>query len=174
MRYPPRDQSIVDAGTGSGCIAVALAVEFPDASVVAADISPAALEVARRNAKRHGVLDRVTFVESDLLSGLGGQADLIVSNPPYCRSVDAESLQPEVLRYEPHTALFAGPDGLDAIRRLFATAAPHLAPEGRLIVEFGFGQDAEVVRLAEATGWRVDAVKRDLQQIPRTIVLGRT
>lgn len=164
---------VIDVGSGSGCIAIALAVEFPNASVTGADLSAAALAVARRNAQRHGVQDRVTFVESNLLDAVRGRAELIVSNPPYCRTVDAGTLQPEVLRYEPHTALFAGPDGLDAIRRLFDTAGGHLARGGRLVVEFGFGQDAEVVGLAEAAGWRVIDVRQDLQRIPRVIVLGR-
>lgn len=165
---------IIDVGTGSGCLAIALAVEFPDAVVTAADISPAALQVAHRNAQRHGVQDRVTFVESDVLSAVSGRADLIVSNPPYCRNGDAPSLQPEVRVYEPLRALLAGADGLDVVRALFAAAADHLAPDGRLIVEFGFGQDADVVRLAQDAGWHVHAVKADLQQIPRVIVLGRT
>lgn len=164
---------IIDVGTGSGCLAVALAVEFPDASVVAADISDAALSVARRNAGRHGVQDRITFVQSDVLDSVDAVADLIVSNPPYCRTGDYESLQPEVHDFEPATALLAGPDGLDVVRRLFATAASHLAEGGRLVVEFGFGQDAEIARLAEAAGWRIHAVKDDLQRIPRVIVLGR-
>lgn len=166
-------QHIVDVGTGSGCIAIALAREFPGASVTAADISAAALAVARRNAVRHGVQERVAFVASNVLDGVDRVADLIVSNPPYCRTDDAATLQPEVSGYEPHGALFAGPDGLDVIRRLFDTAAAHLAAGGRLVVEFGFGQDAEIVRLADATGWRVLDVRRDLQQIPRVIVLGR-
>jgi release factor glutamine methyltransferase len=164
---------IVDVGTGSGCIAVALAVELPAAAVVAADVSAAALAVARRNARRHGAADRIRLVESDLLDGVAESADLIVSNPPYVSTADRERLPPEVARYEPHQALFAGEDGLDAIRRLVATAHGRLAPGGHLVVEFGFGQGSAVTALAADAGWRVVAVRRDLQQIPRVAVLGR-
>ncbi len=164
---------IVDVGTGSGCIAVALAVALPDVSVIATDVSPEALAVATRNARRHGVLDRTAFVESDLLAAVPGTADLIVSNPPYVPSADLPTLPPEVARHEPHRALFAGDDGLSAIRPLLETAGAHLAPAGHLVVEFGFGQAAAVTALAAGTAWRVVAVRRDLQQIPRVIVLGR-
>jgi len=164
---------IMDVGTGSGCLAVALAVEFPEATVTAADVSDAALRVARRNADRHGVGQRITFVTSDVLASVDGVADLIVSNPPYCRTGDYDSLQPEVHDFEPATALLAGPDGLDVVRRLFATAAPHLADDGRLVVEFGFGQATQIAQLAEAAGWRIHAIRDDLQGIPRVIVLGR-
>ncbi len=164
---------IVDVGTGSGCIAIALAVALADLSVVATDVSPEALAVATRNARRHGVVDRVAFVESDLLAAVPGTADLIVSNPPYVPSSDLPTLPPEVACYEPHRALFAGDDGLAAIRRLLETAGAHLAPAGHLVVECGFGQAGEVASLAAATAWRVIAVRQDLQQIPRVIVLGR-
>jgi release factor glutamine methyltransferase len=164
---------IVDIGTGSGCIAVSLAVALPAATLVAADISPAALAVARRNAERHGVRDRMTFVQSDLLEGVTGIADLIVSNPPYIASADVRSLPPEVVKYEPHVALFGGEDGLVAIRRLFAAASAHLAPGGHLVIEFGYAQESDVAALATATGWHVVEVRRDLAQIPRVIALRR-
>lgn len=164
---------IIDVGTGSGCLAVSLAVEFPAARVTAADISSAALAVARGNAMRHGVADRIRFVESNLLENVSDTAELIVSNPPYLADGDVANLQPEVAKYEPRAALAAGPDGLAVIRRLFAAAPARLAAGGRLVVEFGFGQDAEVAALAAAARWRVLDVRRDLQQIPRAIVLGR-
>ena len=164
---------IVDVGTGSGCLAVTLAVEFPAARVFATDISPASLEVARRNASRHGVAERITFVQGDLLDRVEARADLIVSNPPYVPSADADRLQPEVARYEPHSALFGGSDGLAVIRRLFAAAAGHLASDGLLVVEFGFGQEADVRGLAHAAGWRVVRIRADLQGIARTAVLRR-
>jgi release factor glutamine methyltransferase len=148
-------------------------VEFPKAHVVATDISAAALAVARRNAERHQVAGRITFVECSFLEGVSGTADLIVSNPPYLAETDVPSLQPEVSLYEPRQALAAGPDGLSAIRALLASAAPRLAAGGRLVVEFGFGQDVQVAALAAAHGWEVRDIRRDLQQIPRTIVLGR-
>ena len=164
---------IVDVGTGSGCIAVALAVALPGVEVVATDVSPAALAVAARNAARHGVQARIAFVHGPLLEGVEGRADLIVSNPPYVATAEAPTLPPEVLMFEPHGALFGGDDGLDVIRRLLQTAADHLAPCGRLVVEFGFGQAAAVSGLAAAAGWRLVAMRQDLKQIPRVVVLGR-
>jgi release factor glutamine methyltransferase len=164
---------VVDVGTGSGCIAVSLAVELANAAILAVDLSAGALAVAERNAARHGVRDRITFVESDLLDGVSGTADLIVSNPPYIASADALTLPPEVVRYEPHLALFGGGDGLVAIRRLLDTAPAHLAPNGRLVIEFGYAQESDVRELAVAKGWHVIAVRPDLAGIPRAIVLGR-
>lgn len=163
--------TIVDVGTGSGCLAVTLALELPRARVIATDVSPAALEVARANAARLGA--DVTFVECNLLDGFEGRADLIVSNPPYVPETLAGSLPPDVARYEPHGALFGGHDGFAVIRRLFTTAAPRLAEEGRLVVEFGFGQEADIRALAAAAGWQVDRIRTDLQGIPRTAVLRR-
>ena len=169
---PPR--RAIDVGTGSGCLAVALAREFPASQIIATDISGRALAVARRNATRHNVHRRVTFVRTSFLGGIGAPADLIVSNPPYVPDSAAPALAPEVLRHEPHTALFAGNDGLSAIRELLATAAAHLAPQGRLIVEFGFGQESDVLALAADQGWDALRVRGDLQGIPRTMVLGRS
>jgi release factor glutamine methyltransferase len=164
---------IIDVGTGSGCIAVALAVEFPRAQLVATDRSEAALAVARRNAARHGVDDRITFVHTDLLDGVGDDAQLIVSNPPYVSSADRATLQPEVGQYEPDAALFAGADGLDVIRRLLAAAPSHLADRGLMLVEFGFGQDAAVRAAAQDAGWTVARIREDLQGIPRVAALRR-
>jgi release factor glutamine methyltransferase len=172
-RARPPFSTIVDVGTGSGCLAVTLALEFPAARVHATDISPAALTVARRNAERYGVEARVTCIEGDVLAAIDEPADLIVSNPPYVPSGDAGQLQPEVERYEPHAALFGGDDGLAVIRRLIAEAPSRLAEGGRLVVEFGFGQDAGIRALAESAGWRVVRVRDDLQGIPRTAVLRR-
>jgi release factor glutamine methyltransferase len=166
-------RQVVDIGTGSGCLAVAIAHELPDVQVTAVDRSAAALEVARRNASRHGVSDRVQFLHGDLFDGASDPADLIVSNPPYVPEADAVSLEPEVVRHEPHIALFGGPTGLEVIDRLFAEAGHHLAPHGRLVVEFGFGQEAGVTRHAQDAGWTVLRVGEDLQGIPRTIVLTR-
>jgi release factor glutamine methyltransferase len=172
---PVRDavHRIVDVGTGSGCLAVALAIEFPSASVVAIDCSRAALAVAERNCTRHNVTKRVSVLESDLLNGLSGSADLIVANPPYVRNGDAPALQPEVGRHEPATALFGGTDGLGLIRRLLAEAPAHLADGGQLIFEFGAGQDDDVVDACRLAGWTVDHVREDLQGIPRVVVLRR-
>ena len=166
-------RTVIDVGTGSGCIAIAIARELPEARVLALDASEAALAVARRNADRLGVAERVTFAHSDLFEQVEAKADLIVSNPPYVPARDEPSLQSEVGRYEPHAALFAGEDGLAIIRRLFNDAPRHLAPTGRLIVEFGFGQEAAVRDAATAAGWSIERVGADLQGIPRSIRLRR-
>jgi release factor glutamine methyltransferase len=163
----------LDVGTGSGCLAVTIACELPDVRVTATDVSAAALAVARRNAQRHAVTERVTFLRSDVLEGVEGAADLIVSNPPYVPEREAAHMQPEVVRYEPHQALFGGLTGLDVIQRLFVEAPRRLAPDGLLVVEFGFGQGESVSELARETGWRVERIRNDLQGIPRTIVLSR-
>jgi release factor glutamine methyltransferase len=172
--FPDAPGRVIDVGTGTGCLAIALSREFPASHVIATDISAAALAVAGRNAGRHEVAARVSFVRTSFLSGIApGAADLIVANPPYVPNAAASVLAPEVVRHEPHTALFGGEDGLAPIREILATAASHLVASGRLILEFGFGQEPEVGVLAAAAGWRVLRVCEDLQGIPRTIVLGR-
>jgi release factor glutamine methyltransferase len=165
---------IVDVGTGSGCIAIALAVEIPGARIVATDVSPHALQVARRNAERHQVSDRITFVETNFLDGVDLGADIIVSNPPYVPSVSSLGLTPEVRDYEPAVAVFAGEDGLDAMRTVAAAASLCLAPGGFLVMEFGCGQDDCVVALVgEIADLELVKVRHDLQDIPRTIVCRR-
>jgi release factor glutamine methyltransferase len=172
---PARDtvRQIIDVGTGSGCLATALAIEFASAHVVATDSSAAALDVAQRNCSRHNVTNRVALVHTNLLDGISQSAGLIVSNPPYVPDADAPHLQPEVVRYEPSSALFAGDDGLDIIRRLFAATSEHLADGGRLIVEFGLRQEADLRDAARQADWTVDRIRRDLQGIPRVAVLRR-
>jgi release factor glutamine methyltransferase len=161
---------IADACTGSGCIGIAIATERPAASLLATDISAAALHVARRNAIRHGVADRVQFIQTDLLDGVGGPFDVIVANPPYVRSGDRNGLQPEV-REEPAVALYAGPEGLDAIARLVRDASPRLRAGGFLIFEFGLGQDLEIERLIRDNDQLAFVeLRRDLQGIARTAV----
>jgi len=162
---------VVDVGTGSGCLAVAIARELPDVHVTGVDRSEAALAVAQRNAGKHGVSGRVSVRQGDLLEGMTISADLIVSNPPYVPDGDVGSLDPEVVEHEPHIALFGGPSGTEVIHRLLQQAGCRLAPHGRLVVEFGFGQAGMVTRLAESSGWQVVRVREDLQGIPRTIVL---
>jgi release factor glutamine methyltransferase len=163
----------VDVGTGSGCIAITLALECPDARVVAIDSSAAALDVARENATRLGAGD-IEFRLGDLLTGLDAPVDLIVSNPPYVRECDRESLQPEVARFEPAGALFAGPDGLDVVRALVPAAAALLAPRGWLIFEFGNAQDDGVSAiLAAVPALDLVAIRPDLQGIPRCVVAQR-
>ena len=162
---------IVDVGTGSGAIAIALAVNLPQAEMVAADLSREALQVARENAARHGVAERIRFVESDLMDRVEGEFDALVSNPPYVASGDREMLHPEVREYEPATALFAGSEGLAIYRRLIPQAASALKQDGLLAMEIGLGQDAALAELL--VGWTAVRFVKDLQGIPRVVVARR-
>lgn len=162
---------IADVGTGSGCLAIALARELPRARVAATDICPDALAVAARNAARHRAADRVTFHHTDLLDSLPGPYDLIVSNPPYIPDAVIDTLAPEVSRHEPAAALRGGRDGLDTARRLVAAAADCLRPGGWLIMEVGAGQSGDAAGIARRAGLRVAAVRPDLQGIPRAVVM---
>lgn len=166
-------RTIVDVGTGSGCVSVALATELPGAAFTATDISGRALTIARRNAVRHRVADRIRFVRADLLAGLSVSADLIVSNPPYVPATTAARLHPEVARYEPSAALYGGDDGLQIIRRLLGAAGGHLTAGGRLVFEFGDGQEAAVQAAASEAGWHILNVRPDLQGVARIATLGR-
>jgi release factor glutamine methyltransferase len=168
-RYP---MVISDVGTGSGCLIIALALEFPGSEVVATDLSSRALEVARRNAVRHGVGNRVVLLETDLLPPLQ-RIDLVVSNPPYVPEAAAWSLPPEVREYEPHVALFGGPDGLDVYRRLLPEIQEMLARDGRAIFEVGYDQADAVTALAAGAGLRLVRARQDLQGITRTLVFER-
>jgi release factor glutamine methyltransferase len=142
----PGAQSVLDIGTGSGCIALALACKLPGASVTAVDISEAALAVARRNAERNGVL--IEFLQGSLFEPVAGRTfDLIVSNPPYIPSRDIETLQPEVRDFDPRGALDGGADGLDVYRALIPDAATLLNSGGWLLLEVGMGQAADVAQM---------------------------
>jgi release factor glutamine methyltransferase len=166
--------SIADVCTGCGCVAVAIAHERPTTIVRGSDISRPALEVARRNAVRHGVADRVTFEEGDLLERLTGPFDAIVANPPYVVDRARPALQPEVRDHEPSVALFGGVDGLTLVTRLIATAPARLAPGGYLVFEFGLGQDVEVEDLIDASpDLTLVGLRRDLQGIARTGIARR-
>jgi release factor glutamine methyltransferase len=159
---------IADVGTGSGCIALALAKELPQAKITATDISPAALEVARTNAARHHLESRVDFREADLLSGLPDNTfDFVVSNPPYVGESEEDTVQLEVRKFEPHNAVFAGPAGTEVIARLIPQAQAALKPGGWLIMEVS-GTIAEEV-MGMLKGWEEVKVKPDLQSIPRII-----
>ena len=166
---------IVDVGTGSGCIAIALARELEDAKVTAVDISETALEIARRNAAKHELADRVRFVNSDLLAAFPEIqfADFILSNPPYVAVHELPTLQREVRDWEPHTALTDNADGLSFYRRLLNEAPSRLKPGGYLICELGFGQSAAVLAMADSQMWSEVRLLDDLQSIPRTLVLRR-
>jgi release factor glutamine methyltransferase len=161
---------VMDVGTGSGCIAVALATEFPNARLIASDVSRPALDVARRNAARHGVEGRMAFLHSGNLISEPG-VDLLISNPPYIALRDAGTLPVEVREYEPHVALYGGADGLDVYRALLRDGRGALAPGGRMIVELGYDQAAPVKALARDAGWEVASVRRDLQGIERAMTL---
>jgi len=159
---------IVDVGTGSGAIAVALTHHLPDAAVTAIDLSAAALEAARGNAARNGVADRVRFLEGDLLKPVAEETfEIVVSNPPYVRETDRASLDVEVREFEPALALFAGEDGMAVYRRLIPQAFCALVSGGFLVLEIGFGQEQGVRALLEIAGFREIAFTADLQGIPR-------
>jgi release factor glutamine methyltransferase len=168
---------LVDVGTGSGCIALSLAAERPDAVVHAVDVSSAALGTARENAQRLGLQDRVRFHLGDLLDpvqALQGALDLVVSNPPYVDASEAASLAPEVREHEPAQALFPPGDRYSVYRRLAPAAAAALRPGGFLVLEVGLGMADTVCRICELSDLLITAVKDDLQRIPRTIVAQRT
>ena len=139
---------IADVGTGSGCVAIALAVHAPQSFVYALDLSPEALSVARANAKRHRVADRITLLQSDLLTSLPEPVDLVVSNPPYIADDEWPVLPREVREYEPRLALHGGFDGKDIMRRLLRQTPAHLRPGGALLLEIGATQGAAVTSLA--------------------------
>jgi release factor glutamine methyltransferase len=160
---------IIDVGTGSGCIALALAKELPQAEIHATDISSAALEIARANAARHGLNHRIQFRQTDLLRGFGpGCFDLIVSNPPYVGESEEDQVQLEVRKFEPRNAVFGGPTGLEVIQRLIPQAHATLRPGGLLIMEIS-GTIVEGVKRLLA-GWSELRVVNDLRGIPRVAV----
>jgi release factor glutamine methyltransferase len=166
--------TVADICTGCGCVAVAIAHDRPAAMLMATDISGEALEVARRNAARHGVSHRVTFCHGDLLDGIDRQVDAIVANPPYVVDRARPALQPEVRDHEPAVALFGGADGLDLLTRLVGEAPSRLRRGGYLVFEFGLGQDVEIERLLDdAPELTMVGVRRDLQGIARTAVSQR-
>jgi len=152
VRQAPTARTVLDIGTGSGCIAVALAQRLPQAAVTAVDLSPDALSIARRNAERNNA--RIEFLLGSFFQPVSERRfDLIVSNPPYITSADLADLQPEVRDFEPRLALDGGPDGLDAYRVLATEAPRHLEPNGWLLLEIGAGQDKDVARLLADAGF---------------------
>jgi release factor glutamine methyltransferase len=161
---------ILDIGTGTGALMLALLQELPNARGVATDVSAAALHVARGNAERLKLARRCSFVACNMADGVQGRFDLIVSNPPYIARGAIPSLDPEVRDYDPRLALDGGADGLDAYRALAAGVPPLLAPGGRLIVELGIGQGPPVTSLFEAAKFTVLSLRNDLGGIPRALV----
>jgi release factor glutamine methyltransferase len=163
---------ILDLGTGSGCLLLALLREYPNASGVGVDRSAEALAHATLNARRHGLADRALLVRGDWGRGLAESFELIVANPPYVASGELAELAPEVARYEPRAALDGGADGLDAYRAILPDLPRLLAPAGVACLEIGAGQATALAALAEVGGFRV-AVRPDLAGIPRCLVLRR-
>lgn len=173
---PNSNPTALDFGTGSGCVAVALAVNCPAARVTAVDLSSAALTVARQNATRHGVADRIAWSEGDGAETLrrGPGFDLIVANPPYIPAGEIAGLQPEVRDHDPRLALVGGDDGLNVIRSLAATGPQGLRTGGRLMMEFGDGQAAAVRALFASPDWSEPTVHNDLAGTPRILVATKT
>ena len=159
---------IVDVGTGSGCIALTLAKELPGSQIHASDISPEALEIARANAARHRLESRIEFHKADLLEGIAGEFDFVVSNPPYVGESEADMVQLEVRKFEPRSAVFAGTIGAEVIARLIPQAQGKLRPGGWLILEISGTIVEEVKRLL--AGWDGVEIKNDLQNIPRVAI----
>ena len=162
---------ILDIGTGSGAIAVALAHALPDVAIVGTDISPAALLVAQSNAEQNGVASRISFVECDLIPDDATLFNLICSNPPYISNT--ETLEPQVAAFEPQAALFAGPTGLEIYQRLIPRAALSLHAGGSLLVEIGYGQQTSIESLFTASDWKNPEFIADLQGIPRVAIAQR-
>ncbi len=164
---------IADIGTGSGCIAISIAHERPDCTVIATDVSETALAVARDNAVRHGVSERVQFIKTSYLDGVEGTFDLVTANPPYVREGDKPALARDV-RHEPDVALFGGASGLRDIAGVLDTAVAKVRPGGWFVMEFGFGQEDDVRQLAgQRPELRFDRVRADLQGLPRTAIIQR-
>ena len=160
---------ILDIGTGSGILAITLALELPDASITATDVSADALSVAQQNAHALGAADRIRFLVSDLFAALDSQQfDCIVSNPPYVAT--CEALEPQVRDYEPAAALYAGEDGLAVYRRLIPQAFAHLEPGGTLLLEIGHGQSEAIHHLLAQAGFDSIRFIDDLQRIPRVAI----
>ncbi len=171
------DLRVADVGTGSGCIAVALAHELRGAEILATDISGAALEIAQRNAERRGVAERIRFAECDLLEAAATEDwlfELIVSNPPYVARNEEAQLPREVREHEPREALFAGTTGTEIYGRLITAASRHLRAGGSFVVEIGYSTAEHIGQLLDCAAWRDVLVTNDLAGIPRVISAERT
>ncbi len=166
-----RPARVLDLGTGTGALLLAVLREFPDAWGVGVDCAPEAAALAARNAARNGLGGRAAFLAGDWAQALDGRFDLVLSNPPYIPAADITGLMPEVARHEPRSALDGGDDGLDAYRRICAALPRLLAPGGFALLELGQGQDAAVSALAMAQGLHVAGLHADLSGISRAILL---
>lgn len=173
-RSTTESQTALDFGTGSGCIAIALAAKCPNATVFALDVSADALALAKQNAEQNRVAERIRFFQGNGFTALpsddANRFDLIVSNPPYIATAEIETLDPEVRDFDPRGALDGGADGLDFYRRLANESAAFLKPDGRVMVEFGDDQAAAITKIFEAQKWIVEAVREDYTQRQRILI----
>jgi release factor glutamine methyltransferase len=172
---PSPTPAVLDWGTGTGCIAIALAVGCPNVSLWATDVSPQALQLAQANAMAHRVNDRIEFRAGDAFEAVppGLRVDLVISNPPYIPSGEIDALEPEVREHDPRLALDGGPDGLAFFRRLAAEAAPHLKQSGRLMMECGDDQAAVVAGILQHENWIVEPALRDYSDRERFLIAHR-
>jgi len=165
-------KTVLDFGTGTGCIAIAIAAKCPSAKITALDISPDALALAKQNAEQNKVAERIGFLLGDGFAALTEktQFDLLISNPPYIASAEIETLYPEVKDFDPRGALDGGADGLDFYRRLAAEAKSFLKPDGKLMVEFGDNQAEDIKKIFTAQKWIVEAVQEDYSHRARILI----
>lgn len=163
-----RPSRILDLCSGSGCIAISLAFTFPSAEIIGADISPEALQVARKNAENMNLGRKVNFVQSDIFENIDGRFDFIISNPPYIPTDVIATLSPEV-RNEPRLALDGGPDGLEVIRKITFSAPSYLEPGGLLALEIGCAQSEKVLKFFNAEEWEAPFSRKDFAGIERFI-----
>ena len=171
-----RESTFLDFGTGSGCIAISLCHHAQQARGWALDNSKEALTIAAANAANSSVTERITFVEGNGLSAVSSNLrfDLIISNPPYIPSEEINTLQEEVRNYDPRSALDGGSDGLDFYRLLAKEAANHLAAQGKLMLEFGDGQERSLASIFASQGWTVDTIEKDYSRRPRILIASRS
>lgn len=162
---------VLDLGTGTGALLLAILAEFPAATGVGVDLRPEAAALAARNARRNGLAARAAFLAGDWAAALNNKFDLVLSNPPYIPHADIAALMPEVARHEPASALDGGPDGLEAYRVIISALPDLLAPEGLAVLELGIGQAADVGALAKQAGLRQRSLRADLSGTPRAILL---
>jgi release factor glutamine methyltransferase len=167
-----KETSVLDFGTGTACIAIALAAKCPNAKIVALDISAEAIALAKENVARNKVAQPIDFLQGDGFAAITADSkfDLIVSNPPYIPSAEIETLQPEVRDFDPRGALDGGADGLDFYRRLAIEAKPFLKPDGKIMLEFGNGQADAIKKIFADEKWIVEAVKEDYSQHARILI----
>ena len=168
-----RPLTILDLGTGTGCILLTLLAALPKARGLGTDISQAALAIARKNAGRLGVAERASFVAADWLDGIEGKFAIVLSNPPYIPSREIAGLAADVRTYDPRVALDGGADGLQAYRKIAARAGQALAQDGALLVEIGASQGDDVAGIFRAAGLQVSSIKKDLAGRPRVVIAGR-